>query len=198
MTKKNTNLSKLSRSHVVIVAVATAAIVFVGAKAIANSKSYQHLKLAADDTSVSSHFQKTGWSHRDRGRGFGHFAEMSDAEIEEKITRLVKHVSIEIDATPEQEVKISALIAAVAKDMKPMHQKIHDARKKIHELLLEDAIDRDALEKLRSERLAEIDDMSKNITTALADVAEVLTVEQRQTLDKRINEFRKKHRRGKH
>ena len=32
---------------------------------------------------------------------------MSDAEIEKKITRVVKHVAIEIDATDEQTVDVA-------------------------------------------------------------------------------------------
>jgi Spy/CpxP family protein refolding chaperone len=63
---------------------------------------------------------------------------------------------------------------------------------------LADSIDRTALEKLRAERLAEAEMISKNLVGALADVAEVLSPEQRKVLDERINEFRSLHRGGHH
>ena len=58
-------------------------------------------------------------------------------------------------------------------------------------------IDRVAMEQLRTERLAEIDRISKNLLIAVADVAEGLTSEQRKVLDQRMQEFRGK-RRGWH
>ena len=52
------------------------------------------------------------------------------------------------------------------------------------------AAHREALEKIRGERLAEVDRLSKILTTAIADVAEVLTPKQRRVLEERIREFR--------
>ena len=196
MTQENPKTPFLRTDRGKFIAVVSGAVLLIGGSfgvnAIAGSKTFQHLQLAASDTSAyKGHFKEAGWSrgHHRRG-GFGRLSEMSDAEIEKKITRAVKHVSIEIDATPDQEAKITTLITAVAKDMKPMSGNMRAAGKQVHELLLKDAIDRNALEKLRAERLAEIDTMSKNITNALADVAEVLTIDQRKTLDKRIEQFR--------
>ena len=91
--------------------------------------------------------------------------------------------------------KIITLVTAVAKDMKPMREQFRAAGKEMHDLLLADTIDRNALEKLRAERLAEADRISKNLATALVDVAEILTPEQRKKLDARIKDFRE-HRRG--
>jgi len=190
--KKN-QLFKSDRNK--FIAAATGAVLLIGGsfgvQAIAGSKSFQHLQLAASDTSAySAPVEKAGWK-----RGWGshrgdRFANMSDEEIEKKVTRMVKHVAIEIDATDEQQTKIATLISAVAKDMRPVRKTMKAAGKEIHELLLKDAIDRNALEKLRAERLAEVDLMSKNVTNALADVAEILTPEQRKLLDERIKEFR--------
>ena len=161
-----------------------------GVSALADNKTAQHLTVAASDT-ASGFVQNIGWKHHRRGG----FANMTDAEIEKKVTRIVKHVSIEIDATDEQEAKITALVTALAKQMRPVRAEMREAGKKVHDLLLKDAIDRGALESLRAERMAEIDRLSKNVATALADVAEVLTAEQRTALDERIKEFRS-HRKG--
>ncbi len=78
----------------------------------------------------------------------------------------------------------------VAKDLKPVHDRMRAAGKEIHDLLLADTIDRTALESVRAGRLAEAERISKNLVGALADVAEVLSPEQRKVLDERIKHFR--------
>ncbi len=179
-----------------------------GVQAVADSKVYQHAKLyvteggfsnSASTTHENPFVQQAGWGgdkHRSWGRGkhrgWGgkHFSEMSDADIEKRVTRVVKHVSIEIEATPEQEQKITTLVTALAKDMRPLREDFRAAGKEMHKLLIADTINREAIEKIRTERLAEADRISKEVTTAIADVAEVLTLEQRKILQERIEQFR--------
>ncbi len=155
-----------------------------GVQAFANSNAYGHMKLYAG---------YNGCWHGGHHKGF---ADISDAEIEALIERMVKHAAIEIDATQEQQEKITALVTAVAKDLKPLHDQMRAAGKEIHDLLLADTIDRSALETLRAERLADAERISKNLVSALADVAEVLSPEQRKLLDERIKQFRSMHRGG--
>ena len=161
-----------------------------GVNALAQTKTYEHFKLyASSEGGGWGH----GWGHGRKGGRMGHhggFSKMSDEEIEAKITRMVKHVAIEIDATTDQQEKITVLVTAVAKDIKPLRDQMHAAGKEIHDILSADTIDRVALEKIRSERLAEADRISKNLVNAVADVAEILTVEQRKVLDERIQEFK--------
>lgn len=152
-----------------------------GVNAVAETKTFQHMKLLASG-------QGGGWGHGRRHHGG--FANMTEEEMTSKITRMVKHVAIEIDASDEQEKKITSLVIAVAKDLKPLREQMHAAGKELHDLLSAETIDRAALEKIRSERLAEADRISKELITAVADVAEVLTVEQRKVLDERIQEFK--------
>ncbi len=155
-----------------------------GVQALANSKTYEHMKLYAGFSG--------GWHGGDHKR----LADWSDAEIEARIERMVKHAAIEIDATPEQQEQITALATAVARDLKPVHDRLRATGKALHDLLLADTIDRAALERLRAERLADAERISKNLVGALADVAEVLSPEQRKLLDERINQFRAMHRGG--
>ena len=157
-----------------------------GVQALANSKTYEHIRVAAGFSS--------GWHGGDHKR----FADWSDADIEARIERMVKHVAIEIDATQEQQEKITALATAVAKDLRPVHDRLRASGKELHELLLADTIDRAALERLRAGRLADAERISKNLVGALADVAEVLSPEQRKVLDERIDQFRSMHRGGHH
>ena len=169
-----------------VIAIATGAILIVGSaygvQAVANSKTGAHMMVLASDAG--------GW-HGWRGRGHrGGFANMSDAEIEKKINRIVKHVAIEIDATPEQQTKITNLFTAVAKDVKPMRSKMQDSGRKIHDLLLANKIDREALENIRAARLADAERVSKAIVNAVAEAAEILSPDQRKVLEERIQQFR--------
>lgn len=182
-TTNSSTFLKGKRKVVLIAAGTVLAISSVaGLNAFAETKTYAHMKQFASS------------EHGAQGRHgrHGDLADMSDAEIEAKITRMVKHVAIEIDATDEQSEKITALVTAVAKDLKPIRDQVHATGRQIHDLLAADTIDRVAMEQLRTERLAEIDRISKNLLIAVADVAEVLTPEQRKVLDQRMQEFRGK------
>ena len=142
----------------------------IGVQAFASSDTYQHMQLASG--------YKSSW-HGDSHKGF---SEYSDAEIEDRIERIVKHVAIEIDATPEQQEKIVALVATTAKDLKPVHARTR-------------AVDRAALEKLRAERLADAEKVSKDLIDTVANVADLLTLEQRKVLEERIQQFHNMRRR---
>ncbi len=165
-----------------VIALATVTAIAIGGgfgvQAFANSQTYGHMKLYA---------AYYGGGHGGHHKGF---ADYSDAEIETHIDRMVKHVAIEIDATREQQEKITALVAAAAKDLKPVRDRMRATGKEIHDLLLADTIDRSALEQLRAERLADAERISRNLVSALADVAEVLSPDQRKVLDERIRQFR--------
>jgi Spy/CpxP family protein refolding chaperone len=170
------------KSNRKLIALATGIAIAIGGvfgvQALADSKAYGHMKLYAGNY---------GGGHGGHHKGL---SDLSDEELEARIERMVKHVAIEIDATEEQQDRITALVTAAAKDLKPVHDRLRATGKEIHDLLLADSIDRTALEKLRAERLAEAEMISKNLVSALADVAEVLSPEQRKVLDERIKEFR--------
>lgn len=154
-----------------------------GVQAVANSKAGAHMMVLASDGG--------GWHGGWHRRGHrGGFANMTDAEIEKKIDRIVKHAAIEIDATPEQQAKITKLFVAVAKDVKPIRGQMRESGRRIHELLLADKIDREALEKIRAARLADAERVSKTIVNAVAEAAEVLSHDQRKVLEERIKQFR--------
>ncbi len=162
-------------------------------QAFAQSKTYAHMKLyTSEDARVGSDDQVyyAGWGGGSRHGRHGNFANLTDAEIEAKITRLVKHGGIEIDATPEQEAQIIALVTPVAINMKAMRGQMRETGERLHDLLSAPVIDRAALEQLRAEKLAEADQISKEWVGVVADVAMVLTAEQRQVLEERMKEFR--------
>jgi Spy/CpxP family protein refolding chaperone len=127
----------------------------------------------------------TAWAHGGHrgwqgGEGFS----------EERIERMVKHFGVEVDATAEQKAKLTEIATAAAKDLQPLREKVREARKQAMELLAAPAVDRNAIERLRSEQMQAADAASKRLTQALADVAEVLTPEQRKQLAERMQKRR--------
>jgi len=95
-----------------------------------------------------------------------------------------------IDATPEQKEKLRTIMRNTRNEIEPLADKMRDSRGAVVDILGAETIDRAAAEKLRSERLADIDAASQKITTALLDAAAVLTPEQRKELREKFEERR--------
>jgi protein CpxP len=123
------------------------------------------------------------------GHGPGHWrggpagGKFDPARAEERADRMIRHISVEVDATAEQQEKLRGIVKNAVKDMVPMREKLFAARKQARDLLLAQNIDRAAIEKLRTDQLAVADALSKRFTQALIDAAEVLNPDQRQKLE---------------
>ncbi len=126
------------------------------------------------------------------GHGFGHGpgfwgggpggGRFDPARAAERADHMVRHIAVEIDATADQQQKLRDIAKNAVKDMLPLREKMATTRQQARDLLLGQTVDRAAIEKLRSERIATMDALSKRMTQALTDAAEVLTPEQRQKL----------------
>ncbi|HVY06519.1 MAG TPA: Spy/CpxP family protein refolding chaperone [Burkholderiales bacterium] len=114
---------------------------------------------------------------------------MDPAELDKHVERMVKHFAVEVDATPEQQAKLTTIAQGVAHDLAPLRGKMKEARKQALDILTAPQIDRAAAEALRAEHIALADTVSKRITQALADAADVLTPEQRMKLAERMERF---------
>jgi len=129
--------------------------------------------------------------HRGWHRGGGFLGGPLDpAALDERIERMVKHFAVEVDATPEQKAKLAEIAKAAARELQPLRQKMFEARKRGIELLAAPTIDRAAIERLRAEQIQTADAASRRLSQALADTAEVLTLEQRKQLAER---FQRRH-----
>lgn len=106
-----------------------------------------------------------------------------EAFVEAHADRMIRHLSIEIDATAEQQDKLRAIVRDAVKDLLPMREKAQSARATARELLTQQTIDRAAIEKFRADQIAIHDAASKRLVQAVADAADVLTLEQRRKIN---------------
>lgn len=132
---------------------------------------------AVATTAVSQSF-RAGPGHWGHDRMMG----MVDGFIEDRADRGVRHLAIEIDATPEQTEKLRTVAKAAVKDLLPLREKAQTAHRQAHALLTGATVNRDEIEKFRAEQVAAMDQASKRIAQATADAAEILTPAQRQKL----------------
>lgn len=116
--------------------------------------------------------------------------EMSAKRIDRMIERLLS------DGTPEQKARVGAIAKAAANDLMPLRKQRREAHQQGMKLLAQPTIDRAALEKVRATEVQLNDQSSKRMTTALADISEVLTPAQRVRLAEHFAQ-RGKHR-GEH
>ena len=116
-------------------------------------------------------------------------ATVDPAQMDEHVERMVKHLAVEIDATPEQKEKLTAIAIGAAHDLAPLRDKVKRGRQQAFDLLSAEKVDRAAIESLRAEQLALLDATTKRLTQALADAADVLTVDQRKKLAERAQRF---------
>lgn len=163
-------------------------------QAVAESKTYQHVRMLTADGGAE--FTKAAW--RGHRRGGPNFADMSDTEIEKHITRAVKHLAIEIDATEQQQEQIVALVLPAVINMKTLRGEMRGTGQEFAELLTSPVVDRAAIEELRAEKLAEADQISKEWVDVVTDVSMVLTAEQRDTIKERLDQFRSMRRGWRH
>jgi periplasmic protein CpxP/Spy len=123
--------------------------------------------------------------HGHHGMGFMS-GPIDAAEVDRRVDWMTGHLARDVNASDAQREKLAAIAKTAAKDLLPMRETMRDARKQARELLGQPAIDRAAIEKLRADQLGNFDAMSKRLSTALGDAAEVLTPEQRKELAKRL------------
>ena len=123
-----------------------------------------------------------GWGLGSWYRGGFMDGPLGPAQIEDRADRAVRHLAIDIDATPEQQQKLETIVKAALKDLLPMWEQIRAGREQARELLTGPLVNRDDIEKLRAQQMARIDSASKRIAQAFADAAEVLTPDQRREI----------------
>ena len=116
-------------------------------------------------------------------------APLDPAKLDERLDRMLKHLYVEIDATEAQRQQLAPIVKSAARDLLPVRARIHEARRQAVELLSRESVDRAALEALRVDQFKLVEQASMRLTQALADVADILTPEQRKQLAERIGRW---------
>ena len=124
--------------------------------------------------------------HRPWRAGWGHHA-MNPEAAKEHLQVASKWALREIDASPAQQEQVNKILAGAVDDLFALRQKHQSNREAFAAQLGGATIDRAALEEIRKSELALADEASQKFVQALADVADVLTPEQRQALVERVH-----------
>lgn len=117
---------------------------------------------------------------------------IDEANVDEQVERMVAHLSIEIDATADQQQKINAIATDAAHKLLALRGEFGqrgETANELIDLLSGPSIDRNAVEELRAEKLDLADQASKVVTQALVDVADILTVEQREEIGDKLEKL---------
>jgi Spy/CpxP family protein refolding chaperone len=87
-----------------------------------------------------------------------------------------------IDASDAQHQQIKAIVQAAVQDLAPMREQHDQNKQALLQALTQPSIDRAALGDIRRAELQLAETASERLVTALADIAEALTPEQRTRL----------------
>ncbi len=109
----------------------------------------------------------------------GMHGQMDPQEAARRIDKTVNWVLDDVKASPEQKQRVAEIAKAAMNDLMPLREQHRAARARAVELLAQPVIDRAAAEQLRAQELQLAETLSKRVTQALLDAAEVLTPEQR-------------------
>ena len=100
----------------------------------------------------------------------------------------------EVEATDEQRQEARVLVEDTLTVLGTMRFDRESVRSQVMDLLSAETIDREAVEELRAEKLAEADRASRVLTDAIVELAKILTPEQRA----RLPEMAQNHHHGWH
>ncbi|NKC10817.1 MAG: hypothetical protein GKR94_00990 [Gammaproteobacteria bacterium] len=124
------------------------------------------------------------------GGWHGHHGEPNAERAKAHAAEKAEWVLGRVDASDEQKERVVAIINRAVDGMMPLLTQHREHHASIVQLLSGDAIDKDALERLRKAEVALLDSGSQVLTQAIAEAAAVLTAAQRKELHQAIAKFR--------
>jgi protein CpxP len=113
-------------------------------------------------------------------------ATAASVDVAGHVDGVLQHVYIEVGATPAQQAQIAPRVQAAATNLMQLHTQFHAEHAQMLGLLLQDSIDRSALENSRAAQLVLVDQASREIVQLMADTAQILTPAQRKALGEKL------------
>jgi len=110
------------------------------------------------------------------------------AKAQQRIEKRVDKALTGTDATTDQKKKVTDILQAAFKDMKPLHDKRVENRKAMEAAMQAPTIDPARIEAIRAEQMKVADEASRRFTKALTDAGNVLSAPQRQAFFKSWSE----------
>jgi Spy/CpxP family protein refolding chaperone len=111
------------------------------------------------------------------------------AEVSAHVDHMLKHLYVEIDATPAQQAQIGPLVQQAVTDLLPLRSQLRADHDQFVAALTQTSVDRNSLEAVRADHLQLADKASKRIVQLLGDVGNVLTPTQRQALANHLQQM---------
>ncbi|HZP91640.1 MAG TPA: Spy/CpxP family protein refolding chaperone [Burkholderiales bacterium] len=111
-------------------------------------------------------------------------------EMRDRANRMADRLLDRVQATGEQRAKIKTIVDAATGALVAVRQKHFENRRALIDLFQQPAIDREAAQRLRAAEIQLADQTSTRLLNAVADAAEVLTLDQR----KEFAQFALRHR----
>ena len=115
---------------------------------------------------------------------------MDGAHSPERMARHIDHMLDGLKATDAQRSQIKQIAQAAATDIKAQHAAGKALHERATQLLTAPTVDAAAIEAVRQQMLQHHDQVSRRMTQALVDAANVLTPEQRAKLAQRMQDRR--------
>lgn len=123
----------------------------------------------------------------------GHGEPKSAAEVRERMSFFEDRVYDRVDATPEQQETISAVLDEASTRMFAHKQRGSELREQMRAALLAETVDRARLEQLRLQGVAEMEAASRTALDVTGDIAETLTPAQRRQIADDLAHFAPHH-----
>ncbi len=125
--------------------------------------------------------------------GMGHgWGAKSEEQVRERALDKAAWMLGRIDASPEQETRINAIVSALVGELYTLRGEHRETRRQLIAELARPQVDREALEKVRTQGMTLADTASRTILDAVADASETLSVEQREELAAMIGRHKHK------
>ena len=118
---------------------------------------------------------------------------LDPAKVQQRVDKRVDRALGKTDANAEQKKKVSDILQAAFKDLRPLRDKRVENRKAMEAALQAPSIDAARIEAIRVEQMKVADEASKRFTKALEDAGNVLTAQQRQAFFKAWHERHEHH-----